>query len=221
MKFGAVFMTLLLVGGMNAAIRPRIGGQLRQLPARVALNERLSAVNGGLLFVLLIGIAATVLLIQVLLPAHFLVGIALVPPLVLKLGTTGYRFMKYYLSDADFRIAGAPPAFMRFVVAPSLVVSTFVVMGTGLELWAFGDHFGTWWVNAHTASAVVFMVAAFLHLLNHSRRSATALAAEMVVRPTAGTITPRSVLLGCGVLALLLALASLTYATPFEPGGGG
>lgn len=220
MKFGAVFMALLILGGVNAAIGPRVVRLTQPLP-RVVANQRLTALNGVFLFVLLAALAITVLFINLLLPIHYLVGIALIPPLALKLYTTGYRFMKYYLRDKDFRIAGPPPLFQRFFVAPSLVISTVAVMATGVELWAFGARFGSWWVSAHTSTAVLFMLAVFLHLLGHARRSATALVEDPAVQPASNGITFRSVLLACGILSCILAAASLTYATPFGSGGGG
>jgi len=68
-KFGGVFLILL-----------------------VAANERLTAVNGALLFILMAAIAITILFIRPLLPWHYRVGILVLPPLGLKLFSTGYRF---------------------------------------------------------------------------------------------------------------------------------
>ncbi|HEV2216146.1 MAG TPA: hypothetical protein VGV88_01115 [Candidatus Dormibacteraeota bacterium] len=220
MSFGAAFLLLLISGGLNAAVRPR-AGRLTPMASRVIENEHLTAVNGALLFVLLVALAITVLLIRPLLSAHFLIGFMLVPPLALKLWTTSHRFLMYYLRDPDFRVAGPPPLFLRFIVAPALVAATLVVMATGLELWAFGDRFGTWWVTAHTVSAVAFMAAVFFHLVGHSRRSATAVAEDLSTEAAAGAFTRRSVMLGCLILSFVLAAASLTYATPFVSGGGG
>lgn len=220
MTFGLVFLLLLISGGLNAAVRSR-AESVAAPPPRVIANEHLTALTGAWLFLLFVALAITVLFIGALLPAHFLIGFMLVPPLALKLYSTSYRFVRYYKHDRDFQNAGPPPFVRRFIVAPILVAATLVVMATGLELWVFGDRFGSWWVVAHTASAVAFMAAVFLHLLSHSPQSAAAVAEDLLAKPAAATFTRRSVILGCVILSGTLAAASLTYATPFVPGGGG
>jgi hypothetical protein len=62
-------------------------------------NERLTSLAGGLLFVLLALLGVTVLSVKRLLPEHFLLGFLVIPPLALKMGSTGYRFMRYYAGD--------------------------------------------------------------------------------------------------------------------------
>jgi hypothetical protein len=214
-KFGGVFLILLLAVALNAA-SPLSSSSSRPAGPHVAANERLTAVNGALLYVLLAAIAVTVLFIRPLLPWHYVVGILFIPPLALKLFSTGYRFARYYGHDPAFRLAGAPPLLLRFVVAPVLVVSTIVVFGTGLELWMFGLRFGGAWITAHTLSAVVFMVAVTVHSLSHLRRSAEAAMDEVS--------TPRSrrgLIAGGLVLGGILAVASLTYMTPFPGSAAG
>jgi len=219
-KFGAVFLMLLFAAALNA-LRPQGIPSVAPARPRVLANEALTAINGGLLFVLLAAVAITVLYIRPLLSVHYLVGFALIPPLALKLVSTGYRFMQYYRQDHDFRLAEPPPLFLRFAVAPTLVVSALTVMGTGLELWAFADRFGTWWLSAHTVSAVVFMAAMFVHLLSHLRRSVGALAEEVDGRPAARAVSRRSILLASAILGFVLAAVSLTYASPFGSSVGG
>ena len=62
-----------------------------------AANERLTSLTGALLFVLLAAIGVTVLSVRRLLPEHFVIGFILIPPIALKMTTTGYRFVNYYL----------------------------------------------------------------------------------------------------------------------------
>ena len=208
-KFGLVFVFLLLAAALNAFARPAPADR-KQHPAP---NERLTALTGALLFICLFAIAASVLYLPRLLPVHYLVGFLAVPPIAVKLATTGYRFARYYTHDPSYRQAGAPSPLLRFVVAPLLVVSTVAVFATGIELWLFDVRFGSWWINAHTVSAVVFMIAAVIHLLSHLRRSARAV---METAPQA-----RSIVVGSLVAGVVLAAASLTYATPFGSGAGG
>ena len=220
-KFGAVFLLLLIAAGLNALVVPGAARKSAPSGSQVAANERLTAVNGSLLVVLLVALAITILFIRPLLWVHYLVGFALIPPLALKVYTTGYRFMQYYRRDREFRLAGPPPLLLRFAVAPVLVASTLAVMGSGLELWAFADRFGAWWLSVHTASAVVFMAAVFVHLLSHLRRSASAVAEDAASRRPDGAVTRRSIVLACTILAIVLAVASMGYASPFGTSLGG
>src|SRR5438552_17350606 len=133
---------LLFAAALNA-LRPQ--GVPSVVPARprVLANEALTAINGGLLFVLLAAVAITVLYIRPLLSVHHMVGFALIPPLALKLVSTGYRFMQYYRQDKDFLLAEPPPLFLRFAVAPILVVAPLTVQRTCLQLWALPHPFDT------------------------------------------------------------------------------
>lgn len=71
----------------------------------VIANARLTALSGGLLLVLLALMGITVLSVRRLLPEHFLLGFLLLPPLALKLASTGYRFARYYSGDSQYRSA--------------------------------------------------------------------------------------------------------------------
>ena len=59
----------------------------------VDANARLTAVMGLVLLVLLPVEGVTLLSLRSLLTVHMLVGVALIPPIALKLASTGYRFM--------------------------------------------------------------------------------------------------------------------------------
>ncbi len=181
--------------------------------AGVAANQRLTALNGVQLYVLLLGIAVTILFIQPLLIEHYLIGFLLIPPVLLKMASTGYRFTRYYLGHSSYRRADAPPLLLRFVVAPALVISTVAVFATGLELWAFGLRFGPGWASAHTLSAVVSAIAAGLHLIGHSRQSATSIARD--------ALSVRSFVAASLVLGGVLAVTSLLYASPFPLSAAG
>jgi accessory gene regulator protein AgrB len=59
-------------------------------------NERLTAATAVVLLVLLAVEGMTILFLRPLLSLHELVGLILIPPVAVKLGMTGYRFMRYY-----------------------------------------------------------------------------------------------------------------------------
>ena len=221
MKFATVFLALLVVA---AALAPLDALHLNRRTERdpsVDQNERLTALAGASLYVLLVAIALTIIQLPEQLPVHYLVGFLLIPPVALKLASTGYRFTRYYVGGAAEGRADAPPALSRFIVAPLLVGSTVVVFASGLELWAFGLAYGHAWMTAHTVSAVVMVLSSSAHVMGHLRRSAAAAVEEVRASAPRGAAARRSIVIGSLVLGLALALASLLYASPFPPNAAG
>jgi hypothetical protein len=179
----------------------------------VVANQRLTSLTGALLFVLLGLIGITILSVRSLLPQHLLLGFVLIPPLALKMASTGYRFMRYYLGDPAYRVAGPPPIYLR-LIAPVVVVTTVAVFITGLELWFFGLRFGSVWIAAHKLSFLVWIPAIAIHVLAHLNRTSAAVAQELS-SPAPGFAGRRSLVIGSLVAGAVLAAASLTYASPF------
>jgi hypothetical protein len=180
----------------------------------VMANERLTALTGGLLLALLVLMGVTVLSVRRLLPEHFLLGFLLIPPLVLKMASTGYRFVRYYTGDAQYRSAGPPQLLMR-LIAPVVVISTVAIFATGIELWLFGLRYGSIWVVAHKLSFDIWLPATAVHVLGHLSRTGQAAAEEISVSRPGSAITRRSLLVGSLIAGVVLAAASLTYASPF------
>jgi hypothetical protein len=181
----------------------------------VEANARLTAITGLALLVLLAAEGVTILDVQGMLTAHFFIGFMLVPPVLLKLASTGYRFALYYLGDRGYREAGPPRLLLR-AVAPVVVASTVVVLGSGIELWLFGMRFGEMWLTLHKLSCVVGSFAMAVHVLGYLKR-APRLAIEDLRRDgeVPGALTRRSLLTASLVLGLVLALATLPWQTPF------
>jgi len=185
-------------------------------------NERLTSITGAALFVLLGLIGITVLQVRALLPEHLLLGFLLIPPLGLKMLSTGYRFVRYYAGDRLYRHAGPPRLLLR-LIAPIVVLSTLALFVTGLELWAFGLRFGSVWVAAHKLSFVIWLPFILIHAFSYFDKSADAVAAELSgqAKSGSGAFARRSLLVGSLVAGVVLALASLAYASPFVYFGGG
>ena len=220
-KFGLVFLLVLSAGAIAGWISAVSVYRTQHVTPGVAGNERLTASLGAVLFVLLVAVAITILYIQRLLLAHYIVGLLLIPPVALKLLSTGYRFARYYMDDRDYRLAGPPPFLLRFGVAPMLVVSTAAVFVTGLELWLVGLRFGSVWMTAHTVSAVVLEIAAGLHLFGHARRSAVAAVEDLAAPLAPEGSKRRSIVVGTLILGAALALAALLYPSPFPATAAG
>src|SRR5436305_1285511 len=128
-------------------------------------NERLTATAGAILLVLLAVEGVTILSIGQLLSFHIVVGLLIIPPVLLKLASTGYRFLRYYAGDRDYVAKGPPHLIMR-LLAPLLVVSTLTVLGSGVLLLVLGPHrHRDLILGAHKASFVVWGAVFALHVL--------------------------------------------------------
>jgi hypothetical protein len=157
---------------------------------------------------------ATAFRIRQSLPVHFFVGLLLVPPIILKLGSTGYRFARYWLGDPRYRQAGPPPLELR-LLAPVVVVATVALFGSGIELWLFGLRFGAVWLTIHEDSFLVWFFATGAHVLWHLDGTRQLAAAELSGHGTPGAITRRALVTASVVVGLLLALLSLPWWSPF------
>jgi hypothetical protein len=110
-------------------MRTRLGG--------IEGNEILTSATALVLTVLLFAEGITIVDMGGLLSAHMFIGLVLIPPLLLKLGSTGYRFARYYTGSRPYREKG-PPALPLRVLAPALVVTTIGVFVTGVLLLVAG-----------------------------------------------------------------------------------
>jgi hypothetical protein len=178
-------------------------------------NERLTAASAVVLFVLLAAEGVTILSVRQLLSLHVFIGMLLIPPVALKLGSTGWRFVRYYRGTLEYRQKG-PPLLPLRLLAPVVVASTVAVSATGIALLARGPGGGLL-LGLHKASFVVWLVATGVHVLAYLRRVPRLSAADW--RPRAprldGTLARRSLLAGALVLGAILAVATIRYATPW------
>ena len=134
-------------------------------------NARLTAMVG----VLLLGPVAvelgTILLgVHTFMSLHVFVGLALIPPVLLKLASTGWRFARYYTRKEAYVEHGAPQIEMR-LLAPLFVVATVVLFASGV---AMGILHGQALVVArrlHGPASVVWLVLFAIHALVYLKRA--------------------------------------------------
>ena len=84
-------------------------GRTRAVSDGVQGNEQLTALTGT---VLLAGFALeglTLLALGRLLTLHMFLGVLLIGPVLLKIGSTGYRFVRYYTGSEGY-VRKGPPA---------------------------------------------------------------------------------------------------------------
>ena len=129
-------------------------------------NEHLTLAVAALLIVLLAVEGATILQIHSLLTVHAFVGMLLIPVVGLKVASTGWRMLRYYLGGEEYVRRGPPHVLLRVLIAPVLVLTTLIVFGTGVALLALDERHGTL-VGLHKASFLVWLGAFGLHVLAH------------------------------------------------------
>jgi len=169
-------------------------------------NEELTAVVAVVLLVLLAVEGATLLRLGSLLTVHAFVGMLLIPPVALKLGSTSWRMLRYYLRGEEYVRRGPPHVALRMLVAPALVATTLVLSGTGVALLVLGQTHGTL-VGLHKASFVVWLGAAAVHVLAHASKL------PRLLRQQAPGVALRASLVACTILGgAVLATVTLPAA---------
>jgi hypothetical protein len=129
-------------------------------------NERLTSATGALLIVLLAVIGVTIISLGPLLSVHLFVGMVLVGPVLLKLGSTGYRFVRYYSANPRYRRKG-PPALPLRLIAPIVVLSTLVVFASGVALLLAGPSSRSALLPIHKIGFIVWGAFFAVHVLAH------------------------------------------------------
>jgi hypothetical protein len=140
-------------------------------------NELLTSATGAVLVVLLAVIGLTILSLSRLLWVHLFVGMLLIGPVVLKLSSTGYRFIRYYTANPRYRRKGPPPTPLR-ALAPIVVVTTLVVFASGVALLFVGPSSRGALLPIHKVSVIVWVAFTAVHVLAHLPTVARALRAD-------------------------------------------
>lgn len=175
-------------------------------------NSRLTALTGAVLLVLLAVEGFTLLALRSMLSLHIFVGVLVVPVVLLKLGSTVYRFFRYYTRRPDYVRAGPPSPLLR-LLGPVVVLSTLVLLGTGLVLIAIGPGGGIV-LGLHKASFVVWVAALGAHVLGHLGRLPRAVSADLSTRDAlAGSRRRLLLIAGVVVIGAIAAVVVLPYGT--------
>ena len=173
-------------------------------------NARLTATNAVVLLLLLAAEGATIPFVRQQLTLHIFLGLLLIPPVLLKLGSTGWRFARYYLRDPAYVAKGPPAALMRLLVAPLTVVSTLALFGTGVLLVLIHPREG-FLIGLHKASFIVWFGAMGVHVLGHVLKVPALVRADARAS-LAGAQLRRLAIAGAVVVGSIVALAGLPAA---------
>ncbi len=140
--------------------------------AGVEGNARLTAAIAAIIFILLAVEGVTILQVGPLLIPHVFIGVLMIPVVVLKIGTTTWRFAKYYLGDEEYRRKGAPPIILR-MLGPGLIALTIIVLGSGVGLVLLPQNFRDQMFFFHKVSFILWFIAMTIHVLGHVVETAT------------------------------------------------
>jgi hypothetical protein len=180
-------------------------------------NARITATFGAVIFVLLFIEGITLLRIHALISTHVFVGMLLVPFVVIKLASTGYRFVRYYRGDVAYVEKGPPPLLLR-VLGPVVVATTVVLLATGIGT-VLVDRRTAWLLRAHKISFILWFGAMTIHVLGHAIETPALATADLLAstrRRVPGGGTRIALVVVTVAIAVALGVVSLGWAHHFQ-----
>jgi hypothetical protein len=172
--------------------------------------------------VLLAAEGFTLLQLHALITPHVVIGMVLVPFVLLKLGTTGYRMFRYYAGPGPYRDRGAPPLLLR-LLGPVVVLLTVLVFASGIALLLVPHSLRDTVFFVHKASFVLWFGAMTIHVLGHVLETSRLAPADLVARTrrqVRGAGARLWVQAGCLVAGILLAALMAPTVGPWLAGAG-
>ncbi|SRR5579875_683204 len=174
---------------------------LKQQQAGVTGNERLTALVSLVLLVLIIVELVTSAFLHIWLPAHTVVGVLLAGPLLVKMSSTGWRFLRYYTRAPAYVRRGPPPLVLR-VLGPVLLITTVVMVGSGIGLVVTGPLQPL--LLTHVFSALLWLPLIAVHSLAHILQVPRSIASDWSRRQGSRFPVGRVLRLGTNLGALVL-----------------
>jgi hypothetical protein len=169
-------------------------------------NERLTAAVGLLVLAPVLVEVATVLLgVHTFMSLHVFVGLALIPAVLLKMASTGWRFVRYYTRSREYRAQGPPQIAMR-LLAPVFVAATVVLFGSGVAMGLLHGHALQTARRLHGPASVIWLVLLGLHVLVYLGRAWRTTAQDALpaqrktVRGTTARAYALSTVVVCGLM---------------------
>src|SRR2546421_3535050 len=176
-------------------------------------NERLTALAGAVLLVLIVVELMTTAYLRAGLSAHVFVGVVLSGPLAVKIGSTFYRFLRYYTRSPAFVRRGPPGLGLR-VLAPLLIATPLVVIGSGIGLVVTGPRSAGPLLPLPGLSVLVWLPLIAIHVFAYLWR-VPRLVANDWSKQAAEQAPGRGPRLGALMLGAIAAVLLLSGATPW------
>jgi hypothetical protein len=183
-------------------------------------NARLTAAAGAVLLVLLAAEGLTLLGgVGRYLTPHVFIGLLIIPPILLKVASAGWRMTRYYRHAEEYVRRGPPQILLRMLVAPVLVAATVVMIGSGIIAVLVGH--GGFWLGIHKTSFVVWGIAFGVHVLGHVLDLPSLLAVDWWRSDRLGGRRLRQSVLALALVAgIVVALAAFPLAHHWHAGFG-
>ena len=183
-------------------------------------NERLTAITGAVLLVLLAVEGYTILRIGRLLTLHVFLGMLLLGPVTLKAGSVIYRFARFYTGSEPYRRKG-PPAPLPRLIGPIIMLLTACVFGSGIMLAVTGPSYGppSGWLVVHRISFFAWLFFIAIHVATYVPRLPRLLAAETRRTCLSGRGTRLALLTASLLGGLVIALLTVHLEGHWRPAG--
>jgi membrane protein DedA with SNARE-associated domain len=186
----------------------------------VEANGRLTAMLGAVLLVLLAIEGATLLHLGTLLTLHVVIGMILIPIIMLKIGSTTWRFARYYMGSPEYRRKGPPPALLR-LLGPLVVVFSIAVLASGIALLFAPGDLRNELLFIHKVTFILWFAAMVVHVLGHILDVARLAPRDFywrTRRQIAGAGTRQWAIVSAVAIGILLALAIAPKVGPWLAG---
>jgi hypothetical protein len=178
--------------------------------AGVAGNARLTAISGMALLLLCVAEVVTVVLGAThVLTAHVVIGLVLTPVALVKIGSTGWRIVRYYRGDRIYTARGAPAMYLR-ILGALLILLTVALLGSGILTFAGPSGLYHAALTVHKVSFYPWVAVLVVHTFAHFAQALRLTAADLLARSRsrlAGCTARRYVVLGALVAGTVLSLA--------------
>src|SRR6476659_1463021 len=128
-------------------------------------NERLTAAVGLLVLApVAVEVATVLLVVHTFMSVHVFVGLALIPAVLLKLASTGWRFVRYYTRSRAYVEQGPPQMAMR-LLGPLFVAATVVLFGSGVAMGMLRGRGLQIARNLHGPASVIWLLLLGVHVV--------------------------------------------------------
>ena len=176
-------------------------------------NSRLTSATGMVLLALLAVEGVTILSVRQMITLHIYVGILLLGPVVLKTGSTIYRFARYYSGKPSYVKKGPPHPVLR-ILGPFVILSSFTLLGTGIALIFLRPQQSDVMVTLHQTAFWIWVVLMTVHVVGHLVGAASQSVAEIRISLRGRAAAGRRWRFALIALALVLGVGSATVLLP-------
>jgi hypothetical protein len=193
----------------------------------VSGNSRLTSATGIVLVALLAVEGVTILSVRQMITLHIYVGVLLLGPVLLKTGSTMYRFARYYRGVPSYVKKGPPHPLLR-ILGPFVIASTLALLGTGIVLIFLDPQRSDLMLTLHKVTFFIWVVLMTVHVVGHIVGAAGISWAEIrtclqgraaVRRRWRFALIALALVLGVGAATILLPHAMPWTAQPFQQHG--